>query len=46
MASRYPGPGLPGHILSVYPSPVFIFPGAVKLSYDVSLYIKYRNYEI
>ncbi len=43
---QIPGPGLAGYFLSVYPPLVFIFSGAVKLSYDLSFYLKYRNYRI
>ncbi|MGC8609562.1 MAG: MFS transporter, partial [Thermoplasmata archaeon] len=43
---QIPGPGLAGYFLSIYPPLVFIFSGAVKLSYDLSLYFKYRNLKI
>ncbi len=41
---QIPGPGLAGLFLEVFPAGVFMAGAAIKISYDILFFIKYRHY--
>jgi len=44
--SQIPGPGIVGYMLYIFPPFMFFASGALKLSYDIIFYIKYRKIKI
>ncbi|MEM4834768.1 MFS transporter [Ferroplasma sp.] len=44
--SQIPGPGLVGAMMTIFPPFMFIAGGALKLSYDILFFVKYRKIKI
>jgi hypothetical protein len=44
--SQIPGPGLVGAMMTVFPPFMFLAGGALKLSYDIIFFVKYRKIKI
>jgi hypothetical protein len=44
--SQIPGPGIVGALMTVFPPFMFLAGGALKLSYDIIFFVKYRKIKI